>query len=212
VATARLSQSQRESLEKDASRFETDLPNSPAMDYLDGRGVTSLVASTFRLGYDREQSMLAIPYLTPAGVVNMKWRRLDDEQPKYLGLPGAPTRLFNVLALSKAQDGVAICEGELDAITLDGCVGVPAVGVSGTTAWRPFYGRIFEGYRHVWIFADNDRKDDGSNPGWELVKAVLKSVPHATPVSLPPNVDVNQLYLNEGAEAVRSLIATKVGA
>jgi DNA primase len=149
--------------------------------------------------------MLAIPYLSHAGVVNIKFRRLTDDTPKYMGLSGVPVRMYNVRSLHDTNE-IAICEGELDALTLDGVVGIPAVGVAGTQNWKPHYRLLFEAFRTVWVFYDRDKKEDGSNPGWALARAIQKDVPHATLVTLPENVDVNKLFVTQGRQAVLDLI------
>jgi len=147
--------------------------------------------------------MLSIPYVTPAGVVYMKFRRLDEGDPKYLG--DGESRLFNAGALHRSGSTMGVCEGELDTIILDGVVGVPAVGVPGVSHWKKHYPRIFEGYERVLVFADNDSKPDGSNPGYDLAKRIMREVPQAMMVSLPKGQDVTETYLSEGKDFLLEL-------
>ncbi len=100
--------------------------------------------------------------------VGFKFRRLDDGKPKYGSPVGQKTHLFNVVATMSATKSIVICEGEFDAIIMDAVCGVPAVGVPGVAAWKPFYPKLFGGFDVVYILGDNDVKDDGTNPGAEF--------------------------------------------
>lgn len=211
----RLSALQRESLEEAVSTYEEALETMPlATSYLDERGLDQGARHRFRLGYvasptvghDPFVGMLSIPYLTPAGPVAVKFRRLDDQQPKYLGPAGQGARLYNVDALHRSSHEIAICEGEIDAMTLDYGAGIPAVGIDGAQKWQPHYARILSAYERIWIFADNDLKDDGSNPGFDLARTIHRDLPQATLIHLPPNTDVNKLYVEQGAQALQNLI------
>ena len=207
-----LSVSQRASLEEATSRYEASV--EPAIPYLESRGLSRAVTATYRLGvvtdpipgHEQYVGMLSIPYLTRAGVVALKFRRLDDGLPKYLAPAGQAHRMFNVNALFKNSNEIAICEGEIDAITLDGPVGIPAVGLPGATAWKEHYSRILEGYTKVWVFADNDVKEDGSNPGAELGRTIHRFVPQAVTIHLPDNMDVNTVFCQYGPEALTKLV------
>jgi 5S rRNA maturation endonuclease (ribonuclease M5) len=59
---------------------------------------------------------------------------------------------------------------------------------------------MLEGFDRVIIFADNDLKEDGRNPGMELAKRIKEDVEKATVISLPENKDVNQVFLEDGVE------------
>lgn len=197
----KLSPERRASLEKSAARYERDVHR--AAPYLAGRGFTEATARSFRLGVvhdplpgdEAAAGRLAIPYLTRAGVVGLRYRCLAgqphdcDGHPKYWGYPGASTHLFNVGALFGDGDVVCITEGELDTIVL-AQLGLQSVGVPGTQNWKPHYPRIFEDYRRVVVFADGD--EAGAKFGVKVAEAVH----HATVVSMPPGLDVNDAYLD----------------
>ena len=77
-----LSAEQRRFFEQAASTYQTDLSgDTAAREYLAKRGLSSAL-DTFRLGVVRRPlpghegyaGRLAIPYLTPAGVVNIRFR------------------------------------------------------------------------------------------------------------------------------------------
>ena len=151
-------------------------------------------------GHEHALGRLSIPYITPAGVVGIKFRTIDGGTPKYLWPTGQKIGLFNVTDLHKFSDTIAICEGEIDTIILSGVVGIPAVGVAGVSQWKPWFPKLFESYGRILIFADNDVKEDGRNPGQELAKRIKEDLPAAIIVGLPGNQDVNDLYLAHGKD------------
>jgi DNA primase len=143
---------------------------------------------------------ISIPYLTRlGGVVQLKFRRLSGDGPKYLGSGGQP-RIYNTMALDLADQlgYVAICEGEFDALILDAYCGIPAVGIPGVDTWasRPEWREIFAGYSRVLVFADPDE------PGQKLASRVLRDLDTAHLVALP-GADVNETYLAKGADYIR---------
>ena len=200
-----LNEKQRLLLTEAAERYSNNL-TPQAVSYLEGRGISQEVSRTFLLGSVVEPSaghelaggMLSIPYLTPAGVVGIKFRRLDEGTPKYLWPTGQKIGLFNVLDLHKQSDTIAICEGEIDTIVLSGSVGIPSVGVAGVSQWKPWFPKLFESYSRILIFADNDVKEDGRNPGQELAKRIKEDLDRAEIIHLPDNTDVNEVYLHHG--------------
>ena len=202
-----LKEKQRASLTETAERYANNLAPE-AVSYLQARGISREIASTFLLGSVSEPSaghelangMLSIPYRTPAGVVGLKFRRLDNGTPKYLWPTGQKVGLFNVVDLHIPSDTIAICEGEIDTIVLSGIVGIPAVGVAGVSQWKPHFPKLFEAYKRILIFADNDIKEDGRNPGQELAKRIKEDLQHAEVVHLPDNTDVNDVLLSYGKD------------
>jgi len=200
-----LNAEQRNLLTEAAEKYCNSL-TPQAASYLEARGITAEVAHTFRLGsvvepsagHEHAVGRLSIPYLTPAGVVGIKFRSIDDTTPKYLWPSGQKIGLYNVLDLHRYSDTIAICEGEIDTIVASGIVGIPAVGVAGVSQWKPWFPKLFESYTRILIFADNDVKEDGTNPGQELARRIKEDLDKATIVQLPPNMDVNEIYLQLG--------------
>ena len=77
-----------------------------AEDYLRQRGISLEVARLARLGVvvepepGQEQfaGRLSIPYVTKTGVVDLRFRSLNPAvEPKYMGMTGAETKMYNVL-------------------------------------------------------------------------------------------------------------------
>jgi DNA primase len=161
-----------------------------AEEYLTRRGISLAIAQAIRLGVvvdplagqESFVNRLAIPYLTPTG-----------EEPKYMGMPGTSTRLYNVNALHTAGNFIAVCEGEIDAITLSYSCGIPAVGVPGANAWKPHYGRLLADFETIYVFADGDQ------PGTDFAKSLSKEFNSVIIMQMPEGEDVNSMFLRNGS-------------
>ena len=103
-------------------------------------------------------------------------------------------------ALLKNSDTIAICEGEIDAITMDALVGIPAVGVPGANNWRRHFRLLFEDYAQVFVMCDGDQA------GKEFGKRISSELDGATVIHCPEGSDVNELFLNEGADGIRKRV------
>jgi DNA primase len=202
-----LSLEQKQLLTETAHRYHNGLDRATAS-YLQERGVTKEASGTFLLGtvhdpapgHEHAVGCLAIPYRTPTGVVGIKFRRVDGGTPKYLWPTGQKVGMFNVSDLHTGSNTLAICEGELDTLVMSALVGVPAVGVAGVSQWKKHFPKMLEGFERIVIFADNDLKENGSNPGMELAKRIKDDVDKAVVISLPENKDVNQVFLEDGKD------------
>lgn len=203
----KLSVSQKKYLETATEVYHEQLEH--ADHYLRERGISLEVAATYRLGVVVEPlpgdsdftNRLSIPYLTMGGVVDLRYRALLPEQtPKYLSRPSAHSTLYNVNALFSDSSTIAICEGELDTIVMDAIVGVPAVGVPGANNYKDHYRLLFEDYERVLVVCDGDQA------GRDFGKRVAADIEGATIIHLPDGLDVNDLYLSEGVNAVRQLL------
>ena len=199
----RLSKSQKELLEKATESYAQNLQE--IVPYLQSRGITEQTAIMFRLGFVREPEMghepyvgkLAIPYLTPTGVIDIRFRSLNsDGGPKYLSRPGATTHIYNINALSNDSDVLAICEGELDTVVATQA-GFSAVGLPGANNWKSFYTRVLADWSKVVLLCDGD------NAGREMAKNLSRELDNVFPVFMPEGQDVNDVYLLEGADGLR---------
>lgn len=204
--------SQRELLEKACANYQASVNLAQA--YLTGRGITYQVALSARLGvvenpeigHEAYKGRLAIPYITKTGVVDIRFRALTLEQePKYMGMPGVKTKLYNVLDVEKAKDWIAICEGEIDALTLSGCVGVPCVGVAGATGWKPHYTRLLDDFGRIYVYADGD------SAGLQFYKDLVKEGLPATLIQMPEGEDVNSMFVQKGATYLRERMGLNNG-
>jgi DNA primase len=209
-----LSTEQRHSLTVAAENYHNSL-NEQTASYLKSRGITKEIAGSFLLGtvtnpipgHEHAVGCLSIPYLTKSGVVGVKFRKVDGGSPKYLWATGQKIGMFNVPDLFIDSETIAICEGEIDTIILSGICNIPAIGVAGVSNWKPWFPIMFEGYKNVLIFADNDVKEDGRNPGMELGLRIKEDLNNATIIHLPDNQDVNDVYLKQGVEWFKEKVA-----
>ena len=208
-----LSQGQAKLLQEAAHRYAEAI-SEEALAYLAGRGISEETAARYRLGtitdpiegHQGYEGWISIPYFTALDLcVGFKFRRLDDGKPKYGAPVGQKSHLFNVTATMASTKSIVICEGELDAIILDGNCGIPAVGVPGVAAWKPYYTKLFNGFDIVYIVGDNDVKEDGTNPGAEFSRRVSQEVANSQIVTLPPGMDINEYYLSLGVDKVKDL-------
>lgn len=145
------------------------------------------------VGHEQFAGRLSIPYITKTGVVDLRFRSLNPAvEPKYMGMAGTDTKLYNVLDIDRAGDFIGVCEGELDTLTMSRCVGIPCVGVPGANSWKRHYTRLLADFERVFVFADGDQ------PGKEFATSLARELP-VTIVQCPEGHDVNSLYVQEGA-------------
>lgn len=205
-----VSPSLKASLNEATARYESSVADLAS--YLGARGISEAAAHSFRLGkcsdpivgHERFEGMLAIPYLTPAGVVGMKFRRIDgSEGPKYDSPSGQKVRLYNAQSLSDGGDVAVVVEGELSALIAQSALSVPCVGTPGASAWLDHWPRVFADFDRVIVVADHDAKDDGTDPGVRHAKKVQKSIEGAELVLPPAGLDLDEWLERDGVEAVK---------
>lgn len=217
----RLSTERLNWLEGLCRHYEVNLTQESA-DYLNGRGVNTACQERFRLGtvvdppaaHKSVEGWLSIPYIKRAGVVGFKFRNPGSGKPKYMSFD--PQSLFNVAALDEAEEYIAVCEGELDAIILHGRCGIPAVGLPGADSWQahPHYKRLLKDFARVYVFADNDVGGE-RNVGHELARKIVADLRQAVLVELPSesgeSVDVTDIFHARGDHYVRALVGERGG-
>jgi DNA primase len=216
----RLGTEQREFLERATSAYQdwmgyasqsASLTDDP-VGYLVDRGLGDCIAR-YRLGWvvdplpghEMFSGRISIPYLTPAGVVNIKFRCIRDHVckdagcPKYLATEGSGVHLYNARAVLAAQDTIVLCEGEFDAMAVSALAEVPASGYPGTHAWQQqkHWPRVFAGLDVVVVA-------DGDDAGIKAAKVAAKSLPDSRIVVMPDGEDANSMLVKEGADAFRS--------
>lgn len=193
---------QKELLEKATTKYAANIYQ--AEDYLKSRGIPIEIARLARLGvvveaevgHEVYQGRLSIPYITKSGVVDLRFRSLNPAvEPKYMGLTGADTKMYNVLDIERAGDFIGVCEGELDTLTMSACVGIPCIGVPGANSWKKHYTRLLADFERVYIFSDGDQ------PGKEFANSLARELP-CTVVQFPDGEDVNSYYASHGSAAI----------
>lgn len=201
------SKSQKESLGRAVVHYAKHIAG--AEDYLARRGITLADARTAHLGlvveplpgHEQFVNRLAIPYITPTGVVDIRFRSMYGEEPKYMGMSGTETRLYNVAAISQATDFIAVCEGEIDAITLTQKCGIPAIGVPGANSWKRHYSKLLQDFERIYVFADGDQ------PGSDFGKKLAREVQGVIVINMPDGEDVNSIFNKQGIEFFREKVA-----
>jgi hypothetical protein len=146
VIILRLSNSQRAYLLQATNQYAKHL--HLAEEYLSTRSLSVEEARSFNLGvvadplpgHEAYKNRLAIPYITPSGVVDIRFRTTNShDDPKYMGMPGAKTTMFNAQVVLTAGSYICVTEGELDTVVLSVKTGHPSVGIPGVNSWRPYY-------------------------------------------------------------------------
>ena len=152
-------------------------------------------------GHEPYVGRLAIPYVTPAGVVDIRFRSMRGEEPKYMGMPGVTTTMFNAQIVLNAKEYICLCEGEIDAITLGAKSIHPAVGIPGVQNWKPFFTKILDDFDRVLILADGD------TPGAEFGKKISRELSNVTVIHMPEGHDVNSIVIKEGIDWINERIS-----
>jgi len=183
-----------------------------ALPYLLSRGISLDVAQMFQLGSvpagGEHGSRLSIPYVTPAGVVHIKYRctdlghdgHKDTNCHKYLYEAGLGVHLYNAQCLITAGDTVVLTEGELDAICIQAYVGYPSVAYPGVGTWgkQDHWPLCFEGVPEVIVVADGDKI------GKETAREVAATLgTKARVVDMPAGHDANSFLVEHGAAGFR---------
>jgi DNA primase len=191
--------SQKELLAKATAKYAGNIYQ--AEDYLASRGITREAARVAQfgvvvepeVGHENFQGRLSIPYITKTGIVDIRFRSLNPAvEPKYMGMTGQETKMYNVLDIERAGDWIGVCEGEIDTLTLSACIGIACVGVPGANSWKRHYTRLLADFERVFVFADGDQ------PGKEFAASLARELP-VTTIQLPDGHDVNSMFVQEGA-------------
>lgn len=195
----RLSTSQRQFLLQATQRYAGKI--ELAKDYLLSRQLSVEEASTFHLGvvddplpgHEAYKGRLAIPYITPSGVVDIRFRAMNGEDPKYMGLVGAKTTMFNTQACFVADKYICVTEGEFDCIMMSVKTIHPTIGIPGANNWKPHYAKILDDFDVVIVLADGDPA------GLEFGKKISRELGNVNIISMPDGEDVNSMMIKMGS-------------
>jgi len=208
----RLSNSHRQFLLRATQQYASQI--EVAKDYLLTRHLSVEEAQTFHLGvvvdpmpgHEGFKNRLAIPYVTPSGVVDIRFRAMGDVDPKYMGMVGAKTTMFNTPACFVQSKYICVTEGEFDCIMMSVKTNHPTVGIPGANNWKPHYSRILDDFDMVIILTDGD------TAGAEFGKKITRELPNANVIAMPEGEDVNSVFIKLGKEwideRVRNCIAS----
>ena len=157
-------------------------------------------------GHEAFTGRIAIPYITPSGVVDIRFRAMHNEEPKYMGMIGAKTTMFNTQACFVATKYICVTEGEFDSIMMSVKTAHPTVGIPGANNWKSHYGRILDDFDMVIVLADGD------NAGAEFGKKIVRELPNANVIPMPDGEDANSVIIKLGKEwldeRIRNCIAS----
>lgn len=157
-------------------------------------------------GHDQYKGRLSIPYITPSGVVDIRFRSMHGEDPKYMGLIGAKTTMFNTQACFIANKYICVTEGEFDCIIMSTKTIHPTIGIPGASNWKSHYTRILDDFDIVIVLADGDPA------GAEFGKKIGRELPNVNIISMPEGEDVNSIVTKLGSnwidERIRECITT----
>jgi DNA primase len=156
-------------------------------------------------GHEGYKGKLVIPYITPSGVVDLRFRSIHGEDPKYIGLPGAKTTMFNAQAVLTAEQYICVTEGEIDCVTVSVKTNHPAVGIPGANNWKPYYTKILDDFEVVIVLADGD------TPGLEFGKKISRELNNVNIVQMPEGHDVNSIVIQEGVQFLDDKIRKCLG-
>lgn len=209
----KLSNLRGSSLETLTSQYQEHVEQAGT--FLKSRGIGREVAARFRLGVVPDDhsgehkdyaGWLSIPYLTRAGPVQIRFRRIhSNANPKYMQPVDTRAWLYNVGALYASPRVAAIAEGELDAITIHAYADIPTVGMAGVNAWKPEFVRCFDCVDRLLIVADGD------NAGTGLVERLMKVFPHkGVDAQMPVGYDAGKFALEFGHEALNKYVMGKI--
>ena len=196
----RLSSSQKNFLLQATQRYAAKI--ELAEQYLLSRQLSVEEAKVFHLGvvedplpgHEAYIGRLAIPYITPSGVVDIRFRGINNEDPKYMGLVGAKTTMFNTQACFVADKYICVTEGEFDCIMMSVKTLHPTIGIPGANNWKPHYAKILDDFDTVIVLADGDAA------GLEFGKKISRELGNVNIVSMPEGEDVNSMMIKKGSD------------
>lgn len=214
-----LTPSQQAMVEEAAAMYAALLTEAPeaghAANWLHARGIDRDTAVTARLGYvgtdpfpghERFIGSVVIPYLDHQGkALTMRFRCIKDHDHrefyhgKYMSLADDHSRVYGVSDIHEADDEIHVTEGEFDRLVLKR-IGLYPIAIPGAHGWMGHHRRMLAGFRRVYVWGDGDAA------GVEFVQRVTRSLRSAIGVRVPRDMDVTDIYLSGGAEALHALI------
>jgi replicative DNA helicase len=207
------------------------------IEYLASRGISEESARKWKLGakeetpdkhrveikaedgqsktYEHNVDWLMIPYITQQGnIADVKYRALPPAPKRFKRLGGGDSILYgeHLLPQNKGKrkgslDTLYLCEGELDAITLDQHGFSPALSTTtGAASFPPrWYDLIVSsGAKRIVLVYDNDV--DGQAAAEKLAKKFTDADREVVNVILEDAKDANEYFLKHTAEDFRELV------
>lgn len=182
-----------------------------ALEYLHKeRGLVDSTIRHFKLGFvadpfptDRlSRGAISIPYLNPAGVFDLRFRRgpsQPETAPKYSQAAGTKTTIYNVKEIDEKNDFLIIGEGEFTAIMM-WQIGLPAIALPGVKSFKPYHRHLFEGFSRVFLCGDGDEA------GMRFNEDLAQRLRNGIAIALPDGEDLDSYCRKFGPEKTRKLI------
>lgn len=194
------------------------------------RGLDHETILKFKLGavldasvsHEQASQMISIPYLTPAGTVQIRFRKAPWEsgRAKYWQTPGSLVRMFNTNMLLEGTGRIAyVCEGEFDTMAATQA-GLPAIGISGVNGWRDHFYAMLAGFDRIAFLADSDgegdklkerpedwpedKEFDPRGVGIKFAETHANAMEGGVVIQMPAGHDVNSYLVEAGADALLS--------
>lgn len=190
-------QPRREAKEfKRPAKPQCHTPKSRVREWLQSRGLEDRTIDAFKVGEQlREGKAYAVlPYLRDGELVNVKYRNPDDKKDmRQEG--GAEPCLFGWHLIEPRARTVAICEGEIDAMTL-WQAGIPALSVNagaGNHQWIENDWERLERFSEILVTFDSD--EAGEKGAKEVIRRL--GIERCKKLTFPAK-DANQ-WLMDGA-------------
>jgi len=139
------------------------VPKGRVQEWLLSRGLEQSVIDAFKIGEQQQsgKTYAVFPFMRNGELVNVKYRNPDDKKDmRQEG--GAEPCLFGWHLIDPKAREVAICEGEIDAMSLHQC-GIPALSVNagaGNHQWIESDWLALERFSTIYILFDNDEAGD----------------------------------------------------
>lgn len=177
------------------------------------RGIDHSTIGRFGLGYTGElgrgrsldlRRCLVLPYEDGLGRLRqLRYRPLYTHSgAKYLSEGAAPVNLFAVRAIDNPV--VHVTEGEIDTMTAWQC-GFKAVGVPGVGAFKEEWVHLFRPPHVERVVLAFDPDKAGREASRFLYQA-LRKVIDVDVADLPQGMDVNELLVKHGEQAVKEVL------
>jgi hypothetical protein len=164
--------------------------------YLTNRGISEQVQRAMRIGYDREQKAVVIPWFSPRGdLVQIKRRSVTSKFFRYLSAEdgGHPVRelVYGIDVIHrKGIEKAVVCEAEIDALYAMSA-GFPAIAIGGSSFSREKRDLILRSpLRELILAPDNDEA------GFKLKKQLIKELGGSmilSEIMLPGVKDLNDI-------------------
>lgn len=138
-------------------------PKLGAKAWLNSRGITDETLAAFKIGERVEgaKTYALFPYLRDGELINVKYRNVAEKKDmRQEG--GAEPCLFGWHLIDPSVRRVAICEGEIDCLTLHQC-GIPALSVNagaGNHQWLENDWQRLERFSEILIAFDTDESGE----------------------------------------------------